>query len=129
MTDYSFPLRTAREFVERLESLPPNVDVRRWVMRDDNQQHHHGLVRLAEDPLHLELYWKPDARGKEQRIGLFRLHLRRLAEAGYARPEGNDPSAGEIRLRFHRGARGVVCIQAREADPSLAVGVIDVTLG
>lgn len=129
MTDYSFPLQNANEFAERLQSAPSDAQVRRWVLRDDNEQHYHGRVRLDEDPLYLELLWKPDARGKEQLVGVYRLHLQRLVDAGYARRESDDPSSGEIRLRVYRGSRGVVYIQTRLEEPSLPLGVIDVTLG
>jgi hypothetical protein len=129
MTDYSFPLRNASEFAERLTSAPADVPLRRWVLRDDNEQHYHARVRLDEDPLYLELRWKPDARGKEQLVGVYRLHLHRLVDAGYARRETDDPSNDEIRLRVYRGSRGVVYIQTRLEEPALPIGVIDVTLG
>ena len=129
MPDYSFPLRNASEFAERLTSVPPDAPVRRWVLRDDNEQHYHARVRLDEDPLVVELHWKPDARGKEQLVGVYRLHLQRLVDAGYARRESDDPSGDEIRVRVHRGSRGVVYIQSRLEEPALPIGVIDVTLG
>ena len=128
VTDYAFPLRSTNEFVERVSLAPDDAHVRRWVLRDDNQRQHHGVVRLDEDPLYLELHWKQSARGKEQRVGLFRLHLARLADAGYIRPDGDDATSGEMRLRFYRGERGVVCIQVRHDEPALPIGVVDVSL-
>jgi len=129
MTEYSFPLQTASEFVERVTSTPAGAHVHHWVLRDDNQRHYHGRLRLADDPVYLELRWKPSARGQEQLVGTFRLHLRRLASAGYVRPESERTSDDEIRLRFFRGDRGVIYIQAHEDQSGLPVGVVDATLG
>lgn len=128
MTEYSFPLRGESEFVERVASAPPGVPMHRWVLRDDNQQHYHGRLRLDDDPAYLELRWKPDTRGKEQVVGIFRLHLSRLLAGGYVRPEGAGEKAEEIRLRFHRAERGVIYIQVRDDQPRLAVGVVDRSL-
>lgn len=129
MTEYSFPLRTASEFIERITSAPSGAQVHRWILRDDNQQQYHGRLRLADDPVYLELRWKPTARGEEQLVGVFRLHLHQLASAGYVRPESPVTRDDEILLRFVRGERGVVYIQARYDDPRLPVGVVDATLG
>ena len=128
MTNYSFPLRSTAALVERVDSAPPGVPVRRWVIRDDNQQHYHGVVPLNEDPAYVELLWKATARAQEQLVGIFRLDLARLLEQGYVRRERDDDSH-EIRLRFHRGERSVVSIQARNDGAALAVGVVDATLG
>ena len=128
MSDYNFPLRSTNEFVERVHEAPADAHVRRWVLRDDNLRHYHGVVSLADDPLYLELYWKRDARSKEQLVGLFRLHLRRLLESGYVRREGDAATNDEIRLRFYRGERGVICIQVRSDEPALRVGVVDISL-
>ena|SRR5438105_1601556 len=129
MTEYEFPLNTARALVERVATFPTNAHVHRWVLRDDNQEHYHGLLRRVDDPTYVELHWKPDTRGQEQLVGMFRLHLARLAADGYIRPEGETARADELRVRFYRGHRGVVYIQARHDDPALPIGVVDVTLG
>lgn len=128
MTDYTFPLRSANEFVERVNAAPVGTQVRRWVLRDDNLRQYQGWVALDEDPIYVELHWKHNARSKEQLVGLFRLHLRRLTDAGYARPEDREPTSDEIRLRFYRGERGVICIQARHDQPALPIGVVDISL-
>jgi len=129
MGSYAFPLNSSRELAERLDQIPPGAQSRRWVIRDDNDQQHHGVVRLDEDPLFLDLQWKPDANGREQRVGLFRLHLAELLNAGYVRREGSDPKTAEIRLRFYRADRGVVLIQVRDDEPGLPVGVVDRAFG
>jgi hypothetical protein len=129
MTDYSFPLSTARPLVERIEAPPAGVSPHRWVLRDDNQQHYHGRIRLDDDPAYIELHWKPDGRGREQLVGLYRLHLVPLVDAGYARLEGPGPKANDVRVRFHRGDRGVVFVQVRQDTPGLPIGTIDSSLG
>jgi hypothetical protein len=129
MTEYEFPLLTAQALVERLEKPPLGARPRRWVLRDDNQQHYHGCIDLDNDPLILELRWKADSRGREQLVGLYRLHLGALLEAGYIRPERDDPTNHEVRLRFYRGDRGVVVIQIREGEPALPIGMVDRALG
>src|ERR1043166_6684037 len=127
MPDYAYPLRATHALVERVDEAPPGVAVRRWVLRDDNQQHYHGRVALREDPLFLELFWKPSVRGREQRVGLFRLHLGQLLDAGYVRRENDAPDASpsEVRLRFYRSDRGVVVIQTRDGEPALPIGGVD----
>lgn len=101
----------------------------RWVLRDDNSQQCDGGVRLSESPLHLELHWKPDARGREQLIGLYRLDLARLLEEDYVQSEGATVDGDfRVRVRFHRGDRGVVSLQSRADGPTLAVGTCDMTL-
>ena len=129
MTEYAFPLPTARSLVERLEQSPADSRVRRWVLRDDNQQHYHGRIDLHDDPVILELLWKADSRDREQVVGLYRLHLGALLAAGYIRREADDPSSTEVRLRFYRGDRGVVAIQIKQGEPALPVGMVDRSLG
>lgn len=124
MTEYEFPLPSAREFVERVaDSAAPERRV--WVIRDDNQQHYHGRVPLQEDPLLLELRWKPDTRSREQVVGIYRLHLSRLLEANFVRRESDSPGETDVRLRFHRGDRGVIFIQSSAKQPALPIGVVD----
>jgi hypothetical protein len=129
MPYYKFPLSSAEPLVERVDAFPSGVTPRRWVLRDDNQQHYHGRIRLDEDPAYLELHWKPDGRGREQLVGRYRLHIARLVEEGYARLEGEGSRANEVRLRFYRGDRGVVVIQIRQDAPALPIGVVDVSFG
>lgn len=121
----SFPYRSHHHLAQRVEALPPGATARRWVIRDDNQRHHHGVLPLSANPAFIELHWKPDERGREQLVGLFRLDLPRLLEEGYVRLERED-DPGEVRLRFLRGDRGVVLIQARADAPALAIGTVDV---
>jgi hypothetical protein len=130
MTKYSFPLPSAAELVERLESAPPGAPVRRWVLRDNNQQEYHGVVPLRDDPAYVELYWKSGARGRAQLVGLFRLHIAALLSAGYVRREHEgDDHSDDVCLRFHRGDRAVVAVQARDDLPALPIGVVDPTFG
>jgi hypothetical protein len=91
-------------------------------LRDDNHQHYHGVVRLAENPLVLELRWKPKAKSAEQMVGLYRLHLKELLAHQYIRPEG--AGGDQVRVRFFRGAGGTVYLQVHSGSPQLAVGRI-----
>ena len=127
MTEYAFPLSSARLFVERVDEGVAGSR-RRWVLRDDNEQQYHGRVPLIEDPLLVDLYWKADSRGREQLVGLYMLHLTELLKGGYVRPESDSPGEPEIRLRFYRGDRGVVYVQAKADQPALPIGVVDRTL-
>ena len=127
MTEYEFPLQSVRALVERVDESAVGQR-RRWVLRDDNQQHYHGRVSLLEDPLLLELWWKADSRGREQLVGVYRLHLAELLEGGYVRLESDSPTETEVRLRFYRGDRGVVYIQAKTGEPDLPIGLVDRTL-
>jgi hypothetical protein len=97
------------------------------VLRDDNQQHYHGVVRLSENPLYVELYWKPSTRGREQRVGTYRLDLSGLLANEYVRYEQERAPGDEVRLRFYRGDRGVVYIQSHADQPALAIGTVDPT--
>ena len=129
MTEYVFPLRSASALAERLEQPATGARVRCWVLRDDNQRHYHGRLELRDDPILLELRWKPNARGREQLVGLYRLHLSALLSAGYVRRERDDPSSSEVRLRFYRSERGVVVIQTNLDGPALPIGTVDRSLG
>jgi hypothetical protein len=86
--------------------------VRHWTLRADNHNHHHGVVSLAESPLYLDLSWKPNTDGVEQRVGLFRLDLAALLAGGYVRVEG-DEADGMVRLRVFRSNDGKFWIQTR----------------
>lgn len=122
---FTYPLDAVREMIERVDAVPHGAMHRRWVLRDDNQRHFHGVVRLSESPLYVELFWKADARSREQLVGLFRLNLPALLRQGYARREREDSPSDEVRLRFVRGDRGVVLIQVRDEEPALPIGTVD----
>jgi len=53
-------------------------------------------------------------------------HCLHLA-AGYIRREGDSVTSTQVRLRFHRGARGVVSIQINQNEPALPIGMVDRT--
>jgi hypothetical protein len=125
---FSYPLSSSQHLAERVEQVPSQSPARRWVLRDDNQRHHHGVVKLSESPLYVELLWKADARSQEQLVGRYRLNLPGLLAEDYVRYERADADGSpsdEVRLRFYRGDRGVVYIQVRADGPALAVGTVD----
>ena len=122
---YRFPLEVSRALAQRVDAVPAGAVHRRWVIRDDNQQQYHGIVRLSESPIYVELLWKPAVRGREQEVGIYRLDLAALFAVGYVRYEPDGVSRDAVRLRFVRGERGVVFLQSRTDGPALAVGTVD----
>jgi hypothetical protein len=108
--------------VDRLESFPPGAKVRHWVIRDDNNQHYHGVVPLSETPLFVDLRWKPAANGPEQHVGNYRLRLPELLAGDFARFEREGEKGDGIRLRFVRGAGGAISIQSKSDRPALGIG-------
>lgn len=120
----SYPAKAAAHLVVRLESFPPKARPRRWVLRDDNGQHYHGVVRLSESPIYLELRSKPTEAGEEQLVGRYRLHLAELLAADHVRFEREDEAGDDVRLRFYRGAGGVVLVQSRADREGLPIGQV-----
>jgi hypothetical protein len=96
-----------------IQALPPGVPVRRWTLRNDNNSHHHGSVRLSESPLYLDLSWRPTAADRPQPVGTFRLDLVALHGAGCIRSE----SPGCLRLRIVRTEDGCFYVQAKRDGP------------
>lgn len=120
----NYPAPDAAHLVERIEVFPPRVRPRRWVLRDDNAQHYHGVVRLGPRALYLELHWKAASDSDEQLVGRYRLHLPELLAADYVRFERENEKGSEVRLRVYRGAGGVIFIQTRNDRPGLPIGQV-----
>lgn len=108
--------------VERIALVPSGVRVRTWTLRDDNQQHHHGVVAVRESPLYLRLRWRRSATRPVYDVGTFRLHLRALLAEDYIRPEEADGDDERVRVRFFRADDRRICIQWRGGMPVLPVG-------
>jgi len=123
---FRYPLE--HELVQRVEEIPTEVHPRHWVIRDDNQQQYQGVVSLDESPLYLELHWKATGRDRAQLVGRFRLDLERLLEAGYVSRGSEGSTSSDVRVRLHRGERGVIAIQAASDMPSIAIGMVDMTM-
>jgi len=100
------------------DHVPTGASHRSWTLRVDNHAHHHGVVRLGESPLYLDLSWRATKSAPVKRVGLFRLELHGLLQSGFVRPEGHATSS-EIRLRVVRDEHGHFFIQAREDGPRL----------
>jgi len=107
-----------------VKSFPAGAKVAHWVIRDDNQQHYHGIVSLADSPFLIELRWKPTSTGAEQLVGLYRLRLPELLAADFVRFEREGAAGDSVRLRFYRGEEGVVFIQSRTDRPGLPIGSV-----
>lgn len=123
---YLYPPAGTQHLVERLTTLPPSERARRWVMRDDNQQHYHGAVRVSKRPLLLELLWKPTATGAHQRVGYFLLHLPELLAADLIRFDQEEEPGDRVRIRFFRAEDEIVYVQARAGGPRLPIGSVTV---
>lgn len=119
----NYPSVTESHLVKKLTQLPQGTICRHWVIRDDNGQHYHGIVSLSSGPVVIELKWKPTAAGPEQLIGLYQLNLPELLAADLVRFEDESFPGDRIRLRFVRGAGGVISIQSRADRPALNIGV------
>jgi len=96
-----------------VQALPTGVPLRRWTLRADNNSHHHGIVRLSESPLYLDLSWRATAADRPQPVGTFRLDLIALSKNGCIRSE----SAGSVRLRIVRTEDGCFYVQAKSNGP------------
>lgn len=97
--------------------VPPGVAHRRWTLRDDNHGHHHGVVRLAECPLYLELHWRKSAQDLSLPVGVFRLNLGELLRGGYIRHEPVGTPSPRVRVRVVREGDGSFYVQARSDVP------------
>ena len=92
---------------------------RRWNGNDDKgRQSHHGVVRLSESPLDVQLTWTMGAGGPVGLVGCYRLNLGTLLRDGYIR---EDLEPGTVRLRFARRGSGIY-IQVNGGSPALRVG-------
>ena len=125
LTNHPYPTPEVAHLVERLAAFPAGVRPRRWVLRDDNQQHYHGVVRLSDTPIYIEVWWKASASEPEQVVGRYRLHLAELLAADHIRFERENEVGDDVRLRFYRGAGGVVYLQSRGDRPGLPIGLVD----
>ena len=109
---------------EQVDAFPAGAKVARGVIRDDNHQHHHGIVSLSESPLFIELRWKPTRGGDEQLIGRYRLRLPELLAGDFVRFEREGEVGDGVRLRFYRESDGAVLIQSRKDRPGLRIGTV-----
>ena len=115
MTDYPAPEHAA--MVSRTDHGPVAHE---WTANADDADHHHGLLDTNEVPCYLALYWQSKSKGRTTHVGTYRLNLRRLVAGGFAQAKPTR----KVRLRFVRGADGVIAIQANAASPALPVGFV-----
>jgi hypothetical protein len=104
----------------RVTTAPPRAAIRRFTLRDDNAQHHHGRMRTLDSPVFLQVAWRANARSPVHDLGLWRLDLLGLLRAGYIRSErpGDD---SEVRVRLYRAADGFIYLQSRRDAPALSL--------
>lgn len=101
----------------RLAQTPAGAGIRQWPLNDDRGEHH-GVVDLAESPLVLDLRWRRTSGAATNPVGVFRLDLRGLLEAGCIRTEPTRGN-GKVRLRVARRVDGSFWIQARSSGPGV----------
>ncbi len=67
-----------------------------WTANDDDAGEHHGAINANEVPCFVALYWQSKRAGQTIHVGTYKLNLRRLAKAGFARdfPAQWDPKLG-----------------------------------
>lgn len=110
-----FPLREHSTLVSRTTFGPVKHE---WTGNDDDAGHHHGVIDLNEVPCYLALYWNSKRAGRTVHVGTYKLNLRQLIKAGFARAEGK-----KARLRFVRKEDGIVMIQLNDSAPDIPVGI------
>jgi hypothetical protein len=99
------------------ENIPVRTAKRSWTLRADNGCHHHGVVNLAENPLHLELRWRRTSADSACPVGTFRLDLPALLSGGYVRREHARSEGTHVRLRVVLADDGKFYVQARKNGP------------
>lgn len=114
--DTTLPATTHSALVSRTTHGPVSHE---WTANEADAGEHHGAIDANEVPCYLALYWHSRRAGRTVHVGTYRLNLRQLAKAGFAREEGKK----KIRLRFVREVEGTVCIQINAPGPALPVGV------
>ena len=103
-----------------LDAIPVGARDLRFTLRDDNQQHYHRCVPMAQSPLVVRLAWRASAEAGIHPIGQFQLDLPVLLRLGYIRLEQpGDPS--RVRVRFFRAGDGMIYLQSRAGAARLAV--------
>ncbi len=112
---------TDHDLCEPVQVAPAGAKVRKWILREDNNSHYHGVVRLDDSPIYLELFWRRTAESPVHRVGLFRLNLPGLLQGRFIRYEPADSSGPEVRLRIVR-AEGQFFVQARQEGPCILMG-------
>lgn len=112
---------TNHDLCEPVQVVSAGAKVRKWTLREDNKSHYHGVVRLDDSPLYLELFWRRTDESPMHRVGLFRLNLPGLLQGGYIRYEPADSSGPEVRLRIVR-AEGQFFVQVKQDGPRILMG-------
>lgn len=113
---------TNSNLCQRVDHTPSGAKTRHWVLNDATNSHHHGVVRLEESPLYLNLSWRRSASDPVHFVGIFRLDLPGLLQRGYVRHEPKDSYGPEIRLRIFRARDGNFYVQVNQDTPGLRMG-------
>lgn len=107
-----------KDLCELVQHVPENAKQRDWTLRDDNHHHHHGKIEMDESPLYLVLTWKETSNSQEKPVGIFRLYLKGLLDAGYIRLDDPEESTTLLRVNVLLDG-GVFCLATRKDRPAL----------
>ena len=77
-------------------------------------------MRTGDSPVFVSLAWRADAQSQIHDLGVWRLDLPALLEAGYIRPERAGSDA-EVRVRVYRADDGLIYLQSKRDAPGLAI--------
>lgn len=116
MADMTLPDPAHAALVTRIATAGPGAH--EWTGNEDDAGHHHALLDANEVPCFVSLYWSSKQAGRTVHVGIFKLNLRRLANAGYA----VEKPGKKVRLRFVRDMDGTIAIRLNESSPGLPVG-------
>ena len=90
---------------------------RKWTLRANNRNQHHGVVSLSESPLCLELSWRPSSTDPVSLVGVFKLDLNNLLKSGYIRHDPVGSNGSKVRLRIARDNSDQFYVQANNGGP------------
>jgi len=110
------------DLCQRIETIPPGVKVRKWVLNDATNSNYHSVVNVKEIPMYLHLSWRHSAHDPIQFVGIFRLNLPGLLQNGYVRPEPKDSYGPEIRFKIVRAKDGNFYIQVNQDGQQALMG-------
>jgi hypothetical protein len=110
---------THNDFCECIQVAPPGVRPHKWVLRDDNNSHHHGVVNINKVPYYLDLSWRKTAKDQKKQVGLFKLNLPNLLQGDFIRHDPKDSFGPNVRLRIVRTNDGKFFIQVNHDGPRI----------
>ncbi len=100
-----------------IAAIPGGVRPTTWTLRRDNRAHHHGVVFATGGWVYLDLSWRPSQDKPATRVGLFRLDVRGLLDAGCVRYDPKGVVGPRIRVRIVMRDDDTFVLQVRRGSP------------